>query len=547
MKNIKIIIIAVAAFLLANSCSEEILDIKPTSFISDAAIWDSQGLIEQNLANIYGSLLCAYNRNGDFNIPAFSHIDLATDDGNGKVDALVQYFNTGSITASYTPFADEIWANSYGLIRKTNVFITGAETLGSDVISEATLKAYAAEARFLRAFSYFQLVKFFGGVPLIKEAQTVNDDILMARNTSSEIFQFIVEECDLAIADLLENPSSGHASKGAAMALKAKALLYYASPLNNEGNDVKRWENAAAAAKVIIDMNKYSLFTNYRNLFLKDYEGNAEVIFDRQFLFPEMVHTSQATWGMWFTSDAGTWGGFSPTQDIVDAYEMKNGQLISDPTSGYDAQNPYANRDERLSQTIVYNGSMWRGEEVGEYVGGNANTNLQVNCGYGLKKFDEEAPMGTAFYDGSYAQENNWIYFRYAEVLLNYAEAQNEVAGPDQSVYDAINKVRNRAGQPGLPAGLSKDEMRARIWNERRVELVYEEHRFYDVRRWKKGVEIFGAPIHEVVITQNGDGSFSYEYKEKEERTYLPNFDLMPIPIGEIEKNPNLAPNNPGY
>lgn len=253
------------------------------------------------------------------------------------------------------------------------------------------------------------------------------------------------------------------------------------------------------------------------------------------------------TWGMWFTFDAGTWGGFNPSQDIVDAYEMKNGLPISDPSSGYNSQDPYANRDERLSQTIIYNGSTWRDSVVGQYVGGNAYTNLEVNCGYGLKKFDEGVSLTTSYYDGSYAQENNWMYFRYAEVLLIYAEAQNEAVGADESVYNAINKVRNRAGQPDLIGGLSQDQMREKIINERRVELVYEEHRFYDVRRWEKGVELFGAPIHQAVITKNDDGSFTYEYSVKEERTYFSYFDLLPIPIGEIEKNPNLAPNNPGY
>jgi len=547
MKTIYILILSVMMFVIINSCNDDILDIKPTTFISGDALFESQGLIEQNLASMYGSLLCAFNRAGDFGIPAFSHLDLATDDGNGKVDAQVQYFNTGSITASYTPFAEETWRNAYSQVRKTSLFIEGSAIAGPDIIDPDLLKSYVAEARFLRAFSYFDLVKFFGGVPLIKGSQNVKDEILLPRSSSEEIFKYIIEECNLAIPDLLANPTSGHASKGAAMALKARALLYFASPLNNPTGINNRWVDASKAAKDIIELGKYSLYPNYRNLFLKDFEGNSEVIFDRQFIFPEMTHTTEATWGMWFTFDAGTWGGFSPTQNIVDAYEMKNGLAITDASSGYNPNDPYTNRDERLSQTIVYNGSTWRGTVVGEYIGGNAYVNTEVNCGYGLKKFDEEAPMGTNFYLGSYAQENNWIYFRYAEVLLNYAEAQNEAIGADETVYNAISTIRQRAGQPDLPTGLSKDQMRERIWNERRVELVYEEHRFFDVRRWGKGVEIFGSPIHQAVITQNGDLSFTYNYPIKEERTYLPFHDLLPIPISETEKNPNLLPNNPGY
>ncbi len=544
----KIYLIITVFLFVAVSCSDDILDVKPTTFVSDATIWETQGLIEQNLANIYGTLVCAFNSKGDlYGIPAFSHIDLATDDGNGKIDAAIQLYNSGGITASFTPYADETWSVNYQLIRKANSFMEGITNVGTDVIDANLKTTYAAEARFLRAFAYFQLVKTFGDVPLIKEAQSVNaEDILMPRTSKDDVYQFIFDECDLAAADLERDPVSGHASKGAAMALKAKAMLYYASPLNNSGNDASRWSNAAATAKAVMDMGKYSLYPDYRNLFLAAHENNSEVIFDRQFKFPEAVHTIQATWGMWFTFDAGTWGGFSPTQDIVDAYEMTNGLPITDPASSYDPNDPYTNRDSRLAASIVYNGSSWRGNVVGYYQGGNADVNKEVNCGYGLKKFDEEIAIGTNFYDGSYGQHNNWIYFRYAGVLLNYAEAQNEAAGPDASVYTAMNEVRARAGQPALPAGLSKDEMRTRIWNERRVELLYETHRFFDVRRWKKGMEIFNQPIHEAVITDNGDGTYTYSYPVKETRTYKTHFDFLPIPIGEIERNPQLVQNT-GY
>jgi hypothetical protein len=544
MKKIYII----AILFVVVSCNDSVLDIKPSSFVSDATIWKEEGLIEQTLANIYGTTLCAFNRKGDlYEIPAFSHIDLATDDGNGKVDAGIQLYNTGGITASNTPYAIEMWRENYKLIRRANNFMEGIANVGTDVIAADVKKVYSAEARFLRAFAYFELVKAFSGVPLIKTAQTANDEnILLPRNTSDEVYKFIFADCDIASADLSVSPTIGHASKGAAMALKSRAMLYYASPLNNPGNDVSRWTNAADASKAIMSLNKYSLYSDYRKLFLKAAENNSEVIFDRQFKFPESVHTIQCTWGMWFTFDAGTWGGFSPSQDIVDAYEMTNGLPITNTASGYDPNNPYKNRDSRLAATIVYNGSKWRGQTVGFYVGGNADANKEVNCGYGLKKFDEEVAIGTNFYDGSYAQENNWIYFRYAEVLLNFAEAQNEAAGPSQAIYDAVNLVRNRAGQPNLPIGLSKDELRARIWNERRVELVYEEHRFFDVRRWKKGMDIFNQPIHEAIAIKITDGSFTYTYPVKETRTYKTHFDFLPIPIGEIEKNPKLI-QNPVY
>ncbi len=542
MKTINIILTVI--LLVTVSCNDDILDVDPTTFITEEMTWDSEGIILQNLANVYGTTLCAFNRKGDLgDIPAFSHIDLATDDGNGKNDAQIQLFNTGGITQSNTPYAIEIWRENYRLIRKANTFIEGIDLVESNILSVEKQKRFKAEVRFLRAFSYFQLVKTFGGVPLITRKQKVSDeDVFIPRNSIDEIYNFILEECNQVTEELPTDEITGHVSKGAALALKAKALLYYASPLNNPQNQSSRWSDAAAAAKVIMDMKKYSLFPDYRELFLAEYEGNNEVIFDRQFRFPESVHIINMMWGF----DTGAWGGFSPTQDIVDAYEMKNGLPISDPESGYDPNNPYVNRDNRLAATIVYNGSTWRNRIVEFFIEGNAYGNKEVNCGYGLKKFNEEAARDADFYNGSYAQHNNWIYFRYAEVLLNYAEAQNEANGPDNSVYDAINQVRTRAGQPDLPTGLSKDDMRQRIWNERRVELVYEEHRFYDVRRWGKGMEIFNKPIHETVITKNQDGSLTYEYREKESRTYKSHFDFLPIPIGEIEKNIKLV-QNPGY
>lgn len=545
MKTFKYIIIAAGLFLM--SC-EEALDIKPTDFISEQAIWEDAGLIKQDLANIYGSIKTPFTSQGDaYGIPAFSHIDLATDDGNGKVDAHIQMFNTGSITAAYTPYAHEAWPLHYGNIRKANNFIEGMDQVLEDVLEQESREILQSEARFIRAFSYFNLVRMFGNVPLIKRAQQIGDeDIFLSESPAEEIYQYIIDECETISEILPLYPESGHVSKGAALALKSRALLYYASPLTNTSNNAERWTDAAEASKELMDLNIYELYTDYRNLFLTAHEGNSEVIWDRQYQFPELPHTSHVTWGLQFTTDAGTWGGFSPTQDLVDAYEMTNGKIITDNESGYDPQNPYANRDSRLDATLIRNGSQWRGMNVEFWQGGNADVNKEVNCGYGLKKFDEEAPMGTNFYVGAYAQENNWIFFRYAEILLNYAEAQNEAIGPDASVYEAINKVRNRAGQPNLDLGLSQDEMRERIINERRVELVYEAHRFYDVRRWKKGSELFNTPIHEVVITKNADGSFTYAYPEKETRVYKEYFNFLPIPLSETEKNPNLTP-TPGY
>ncbi len=241
----------------------------------------------------------------------------------------------------------------------------------------------------------------------------------------------------------------------------------------------------------------------------------------------------------------GAWGGFSPTQNLVDAYEMKNGKMITDPASGYDPQNPYKDRDSRLDQSILRNGSQWKGVVVETFDGGNAQNPAngdRTKTGYGLKKLlDEQYVTADQVYQGG---DNDWIYIRYAEVLLNYAEAQNEAVGPDASVYKAINDVRKRAGQPDL-AGLSQSQMRESIRNERRVELCFEEHRFWDVRRWKLGQTYFGVPVNRVKVTKTG-ATFNYTIQELEKRTYKDFYNLLPIPQSERDKNPNLSQNT-GY
>lgn len=243
-------------------------------------------------------------------------------------------------------------------------------------------------------------------------------------------------------------------------------------------------------------------------------------------------------------ADDGAWGGYCPTQNLVDAYEMKNGKLITDATSGYDPQAPYINRDSRLDKSILRQGSIYKkGIVVETYRGGNTNNTTRGDSsktGYGLLKMIDTSKYGTNNAD------NDWIFIRYAEVLLNYAEAQNEAVGPDASVYDAINQVRARAGQPALASGFSKDALRDRIRNERRVELSFEEHRFFDVRRWQLGSTYFKEAIRKVQITKNANGTFTYNYPKWEDRDYKEFQNRLPIPQAEIDRNGKLKQND-GY
>jgi hypothetical protein len=324
-------------------------------------------------------------------------------------------------------------------------------------------------------------------------------------------------------------------------------LLHYASPINNPSNEAARWQSAAAASKAVMDLTVYSLYPDYYKLFI-DKAGNNEIIYVSKFERPG--RTQQTPWKLAMSIQApdvigGAWGGFSPTQNLVDAYEMKNGKPVTDPGSGYNPQDPYKNRDNRLDQSILRNGSFWKGVTVETFEGGNAQKPAngdRTKTGYGLKKLlDEKYVTADQVYQGG---DNDWIFIRYAEVLLNYAEAQNEAAGPDASVYSAVNLVRQRAGQPDL-SGLGQAEMRERIRNERRVELAFEEHRFWDVRRWKQGATYFNGPVNKVKIIKSG-ATFNYTIEELEKRTYKEDFNLLPIPQTERDRNPNLE-QNPGY
>lgn len=547
--NSKILKLILAGCILAtlHSCKKDILDVKPTSFVSDATLWSDLNLVDQFVNNIYGTLPSGFNRK-DFGegdgfewSRGMSIMDAGSDDADGKLDAKVQLFNTADITPSFTPYNQDIWTFNYAAIRKCNVLLSRIEAVPGD---NARKNRYKGEALFIRAFCYSELVKTYGGVPLILVAQNITDDLLVPRNTYQECVDQVVKDCDAATAILPASFGSadlGRATKGAALSVKAKTYLYQASPLNNPSNNLAIWQSAAASAKAVMDLNGYSLYPNYYNLFFD--KANPEVIFARQFQKPQIASPISYTLGMSAGIGDGTWGGFAPTQNLVDAYEMTNGKLITDPTSGYDAQNPYKNRDTRLDKTVLHDGSPWKGTTIQTYEGGNANqssNNDRSRTSYGLKKFmDESLVTAAQVYQG---QDNNWIFYRYADVLLMYAEAQNEAVGPDGSVYSAINQVRQRAGQPGLPSGLSQSQMRDRIHNERRVEMVFEESRFWDVRRWKQGMTYFNGPVNRIKIIKTGS-VLTYTVEPYENRTYKEYQNVFPIPQFEMDKNPKLKQN----
>lgn len=557
MKKIYYFLFSILA-VATTSCSDD-LDIKPTSFISDATVWEDQALINKYVANIYGSMLCGFNRctagyGQDWSMSWAGNLDGGTDDIAVVADSpIYTQLNKDAITAQSCPFVNEIWIQEYVVIRRCNELIKRIADVSTQVLTENVKSRISAEARFLRAFCYFELARTFGKAPLIVEAQSLDDNLQVAPSSFDEIVDFIVDECNIYAQDLpltYSESETGHATRGAFLALKSRALLYAASPLYSSDNSQK-WAAAAQAAQDVINLDIYELYNNgptpYYSMGFDKTTANKEIIFERRFSYPEGPHNIHMMWSL-DAYDAGSWNGVYPTQNLVDAYETTDGKLIDDPTNTlYDPQNPYENRDKRFYQSLLYNGSMWETYEINivtntvdESKNGSCKPRLgKARCGYGLRKFIEELDPSTNIY-GGYAQSNNFPYFRYAEILLNYAEARNEASStPDQSVYDAINQVRARAGQPALPDGLTKDEMRKRIKNERRVELFMEEHRFYDLRRWLDG-DVLASPIMGINCYDNGENR-RYEISKIEERVFTGEHYFLPIPLTEQQKNPLLA------
>ncbi|HRP32303.1 MAG TPA: RagB/SusD family nutrient uptake outer membrane protein [Agriterribacter sp.] len=533
-------IILVVASLSFTSC-KKFLDVVPKNQVSDATLWATQDNADLFLNNIYASVPTL-----DVGDPWENFSDNALNGQAGRVSTNV--YGPGLYTPANTPSR---WGH-FTNIRKCNLFI---ERVTASDLPESWKKVRLAEARFLRAYFYSLLWTYYGGVPIITDVLNISeqgDAVFRARNTSEETANFLISECAAIEADLPVNAQSGRATRGAALALQGSIELFNASPLKNPSNDLARWQQAAATYQKVIDLNKYSLFPDYTTLFYEDNNNNEEVIFSRQ----HMGGTSLANYigqiGPRFVNGSLTgWGHVDPTQDLVDEYAMANGRPITDPASGYNPQNPYVNREKRFYESIIYDGSVWLGATMimKQGVGSlNAtdlnNSSISTRTGYYVIKGVNPKYAG--------AQDNgnsaNWIIFRYAEVLLSYAEAKNEASGPDQSVYDAINAIRDRSDLQDLPLGLSQAEMRTAIARERRVELAFEEKRLPDLLRLKLAETKLNGTVHAIKIDIVG-GNTVYTVVPAGGGTKV--FDpaknyVLPIPQSAIDRNKNLV-QNPNY
>jgi hypothetical protein len=529
--------------------------------------------------------LYTYLPDGLFYIGSKAMLAAASDEAEFTIETnAVQKFNTGSWNAVNNP--DPAWKNNFEGIYAVNLLLQNADSVDLDYLKNdpnaEAQKQYQAylnnldtlkyEARFLRAYFYFELVKRYGGVPLIDTHLSQDADFsAFPRNTLDSCTQFILNECD-SVASVLpgryqDNAKYGRVTKITALALKSRLLLYMASDLFNDPSWAgaydhpelisltaaktreERWTEAAmAAATAIVEADKadHGLHTGYEALF-RTFDSREYILARR---YGSGNDFEKINYPVGYN---GAEGGLTPLGNLVDAYEYLDGSMPEtfDWNNPIHAANPFDSRDARMKASIVFNNSMFnggRGEGLSRPVeiwqgglDGLGGVARSTRTGYYLKKFVDE---NLDLIKGQ-AGSHTFPLIRYAELLLNYAEAVNEIHGPntivpgapDDLTYTALramNKVRERAPIRPIYTMRDKDQMRDLIRHERRVELAFEDHRLWDVRRWKTAPDVLGSPATGVDITKNEDGTFVYKPVEVEKRKWEDKMYFYPIPQKEL-------------
>ena len=560
--KLKNIILAAGVFFASTlfTACDDYLERYPLDQPSDVTFWSTEAELKMAINAVYRSLYWTDRTTAtalNTHLPFQFLFDFATDLSWDRNLNAWQLMGQGQVTAVENSLVFGAWNNAYAQIGNCNRLLAYMHR-AEEVTNPQVYANIAAEARFFRAYWYHWLISLYGDVPLITEPLDPGESAL-PRTGKEEVYRFIVDELDAAGAVLPAEYAAnerGRATRGAALALKARAALFAGD-----------WATASAAAKSVIDLNKYSLYPDYDKLFTYEGQNNTEEIFTIQFSRTnQMVHeTPIHVRGRL----AGGYVTKIPTQALVDSYECIDGLRI-DKSPLYNPEKPFENRDPRLYATIVHPGSVFLGYQfethpdsltIWDYnqtparrVGNQEVTNPYATfSGYMYRKY-----VSSDTREFRQQSELNVMLFRYAEILLTYAEAQIELGHLDESVYAAINSVRTRAGMPAITPGKSADELRKIVRHERKVEFVFEGHRFFDIRRWKIAEHVMPGPLY---------GRPLREYKSK----YIPRFDeygtpryeayaselrmfdtrffnpakdyLLPIPQRERDINPNLTQN----
>ncbi len=551
MKTKVYILFFIIAGLFLTACDYGINDL-PLDYLDTNDLLKDSTYVIAFVDDIYGSIPDGYNRLGGNSMVA-SSTDEAVESG---INSEAENMALGVWSAAGT--RDDVWDKMYEGIRKTNVFFDDLYPGIPEVLfqSENTIDLLRGQAYFFRALFHFELVKRYGGVPIVTEVLQAGEGADIPRDNYDDCIRFIVEQCDLAAAILPVEWSGatvnfGRVTKGAALALKARSLLYAASPLFNDPSnasgsvergayDASKWQTAAQAANDVIALGYYNLYGNYQNFFTT-LNNNKEIIF----LHMAEQNNNVEKWNG-PSGYTGGEGGSCPTLDLVDSYQMADGSTF-DWNNAAHAADPFSNREPRFYASVLYNGASWMGDVIDTYEGGNdLGSSNSTKTGFYLRKFlSEDAKW---FGGGIGSTFHCFPLFRYAEVLLNYAEAMNESYGPanagpfSMTAIEALNQVRSRVDLPNIDGGVSREELRDLIRHERKIELAFEEHRHLDLRRWKIAQDVLNQPVHGLKIISDGLG-FTYQTVTAQNRVFRPEMYLYPIPQTEINRSSNLVQN----
>lgn len=556
MKIKKSVLIFLAfGVLILTACQDLIME--PETQLGDELVWSTPTYVDRYVVDLVADMPSGFNTS-EF---AYSFYANVTDEAkNSRPNNSTNLFNTGNISAE-SSFANNVWSKYYNSIYKANLFFQKTDRLTYDNFEPTKaelfrdrLAYYQNEVRFLRALYYYELVRRFGGVVLLGEAvaesyDELNDDEFdKGRSSFVECANYIIAECDALIEaealPLLDaGADQGRPNGTAVKALKCKTLLLLASPVYNdeitEGSvEQKEYWKAVAATAEDIALDRIFSFGPYDK-----YDGTSpEVILGYRHKNTNLLEQINFPIGCEGVSAIGS---TNPTQNLVDAYRMKNGMKIDEAGSGYSAANPYVNRDDRFEQTIIYNGMDWNERNliprtIEIYKGGRdgMDRDFGTKTGYYLKKF-----MNTSL-DLRQGQGSNreWPIFRFADIILIWAEAVNEVWGPADrgDSYLTATTIANQTivrhgGLEELPlTGITKEELRERIREERFIELAFEDQRAWDLRRWGIATEVLSAPVYKMDVTMNADSTFNYEKKKLEDRYFEDRFILYPIPQRDV-------------
>lgn len=568
-------------YLLSTSCEEmfgHYLDKAPGVDVTEDTIFSNRIESETMLMSIY-----------DYGIPSIFPYGVEAANATNRDEALLagatdeaeicanwyapNRWNAGTITATSTD--DTRSEYRWVALRKITIYLARigeVPDVDADYIAQVT-----AEVKFIRAINYFDMISRYGGVPIVKDRLGLNDDFFIKRGTLQETMDFILEDLNEAISVLPNTyPSNqfGKPTKGAALALKSRLLLYMASPLFNTGTpyidngenndlicfgnyDVARWQAAADAAKAVIDwapsggirlINDLGVDKNYK--YVWEIYDNPEVIMyeksNNGINFRKWPFCSISAPSIYNGSSGQS--GTTVTLNFVKLYEKRSDGTAQtwDMNGGSDLQAKMLELDYRFRQTIAYNRSYWNWQFPLVQLHQGGRDEPTCKGGFWLHKHFPEAISTT--------QNTTWItqapIVGLAEQYLNYAEALNEAQGPVAAAYTAVNTIRQRSGMPDLPAGLTQDQFRERVRNERAIELAFDGHRFWDVRRWliaeQDGIlngDMWGIKIYEIP----GVSPTEYRYVPYvfETRTFLKQHYLMPFNQSEVNKGYIIQ--NPGY